>query len=75
MNFYYIYILVTVDVNNISLGYYPVSSPDISSPTVLEDIDPANFSQCKLNSGQSVCSTTYRLFKVGDVYILDDLRK
>ena len=64
-----------VDVNNISLGYYPVSSPGVSSPTVLEDIDPADFPQCKLHSGQSVCSTTYRLFKVGDVYILDDLRK
>ena len=58
-------------VNNLSWGYYPVSFPD-----VLGDIDPASFSQCKLDSDdQSVCRATCRLFKVGDVYILDHLRK
>ena len=58
------------DVNNLSLGYYSVRSPDL-----LEDIDPANFSQCKLNFDQSVCFATFRLFKVGDVYILNELKK
>ena len=32
------------DVNNLSLVYYPVSSPNLSSPDVLGDIDPANIS-------------------------------
>ena len=64
------------DDNNLNLGYYPINSPDVSSPDVLGEIDPASFSQCKLNSDdQSVCCTIFRLFKVGDVYILDDLRK
>ena len=55
------------------MDYYPVSSPDVSSPDVLGDIDPASFSQCKFDSDdQSVCCATFRLFKVGDVYILND---
>ena len=53
--------LVRDDVNNLSLGYYPLSSPDVSSPDRLGDIDPANFSQCKLDSDRSVCCATFRL--------------
>ena len=68
--------MVMDDVNNLSLGYYPVSSPCVSSPDILGDINPASFPQCKLDSNdQSVCCATFWLFKVGDVYILDDLRK
>ena len=44
VNLYYTYILVMDDANNLSLGYYPVSSPGVSSPDVLGDIDPANCS-------------------------------
>ena len=46
VNLYYIYILVMDDVNNLSLCYYPVSSPRVSSPDVLGYIDPARFFQC-----------------------------
>ena len=46
MNLYFIYILVMDDVDSLSLGYYPVSSPGVSSPDVLGDVDvdPASFS-------------------------------
>ena len=39
------------DVDSLGLGYYPVSSPGVSSPNVLGDvdIDPASSSQCKLD--------------------------
>ena len=61
--------MVMDDVNNLSFGYYPVSSPDVSSSGELRDIDPTIFSQCKLDYDQSVCCATFRLFKVGYVYI------
>ena len=60
------------DVDSLSLGYYPVSSPGVSSPDVLgdADVDPANFSRFKLDSDeQYVCCATFRLFKIGDIYI------
>ena len=31
------------DDNKLNLGYYPINSPDVSSPDVLGDIDPASF--------------------------------
>ena len=64
--------------DSLSLGYYPVSSPSASSPDVLGDVDvdPASFSQCKLYSDeQHVCCATFRLFKVGDIYMLDELKR
>ena len=60
------------DVDSLSLGYYPVSSPGIRSPDVLGDvsIDPTRFFQYTLDSDeQSVCCATFRLFKIGDIYI------
>ena len=52
--------MVMDDVNNLSLGYYPVSSPCVSSPDILGDINPASFPQCKLDSNdQSVCCATF----------------
>ena len=61
------------DVNSLSLGYYPASSPD--APAVLGGINPTNLFQYRLDSDQSVCCATFRLFKVGDVYNLNDLKK
>ena len=61
------------DVNSLSLGYYPASSPD--APAVLGDVDSAYLSQCRLDSDQSVCCATFRFFKIGDDYNLSDLKK
>ena len=84
------------DADSLSLGYFPLSSPDVCSPgvvvvgdgdpsspdvcspgvVVVDDGDPASFSQCKLNSDeQSILCATLRLFKIGDVYILDELKR
>ena len=69
------------DVVNHSVGYFPtdvaVGKPmDNASPVVLEDIEgSADNPGCILESDQSVCSTTNRLFKVGDIYVLDHLKK
>ena len=66
------------DVDSLSLGYYPVISPGVSSPDVLGDIDghPTSFSQCKLDSDeQSLCCAIFRLFRIGDIYILESLKR
>ena len=69
----YLQFWVIDDVNNLSLGYYPASSPD--APDVLGSVNFAYLSHCRLDSDQSVCCATFRLFKVGDVYNLSDLKK
>ena len=66
------------DIDSLSLGCYPANSPGVSSPAVLGDVDvdPISFSQCKLDSDeQSVCCAVFRLFKVGDIYFLDELKR
>ena len=58
------------DVDSLSLSYYPVSSPDISSPNVSGDADgsPVSFSQCKLDSDeQSIRCAIFLLFTIGDI--------
>ena len=69
----YLQFWVMDDVHSLSLGYYPASSPD--APAVLGGVNSAYLSQCRLDSDQSVCCATFRLFKVGDVYNLSDLKK
>ena len=61
------------EINSLSLSYYPASSPDV--PDVLGGGNSANLYKCRLDSDQSVCCATFRLFKVGDVYNLSDLKK
>ena len=66
------------DADSHSLGYFPSSSPDVCSSDVVIDIDgdPASFSQCKSDSDeQSILCATVRLFKIGDIYIFDELKK
>ena len=46
--FLYLQFGVMDDVNSLSLGYYPASSPD--APAVLGGINSANLSQCGLDS-------------------------
>ena len=86
MNIYWICILAMKDVDILSLGYFPASSPHVSSVGVLGDADgnPATFYQCKLDSDeQSKRCATFRLFKIGDIYIyiyiyiyiLDELKR
>ena len=58
MNIYFICILAMNEADSLSLGYFPTSSLEVSSPDVIvaTDGDPASFSQCKLDSDdQSVC--------------------
>ena len=72
MNIYFICILAMNDADSLSLGYFPSSSPDVCSPDVVVDADgdPTSFSQCKLDSDeQSIRCATFRLFKIGDIYI------
>ena len=69
------------DVVNHSLGYFPkdvvVWKPgDNTSPDVSGDIEGSTDNpSCRLESNQCVCSVTNPLFKVGDIYILDHLKK
>ena len=66
------------DVDSLSLGYYPVSSSGVTSPDVLGDVDvdPVSFPQCKMDSDeQSLCCATFRLFKIGDIYFLNELKR
>ena len=66
------------DADSLSLSYFSSSSPDVCSPdvVVVDDGDPASFSQCKLNSDeQSILCATFRLFKIGDIYIFDELKR
>ena len=71
--FLYFQFGVMDDVNSLSLGYYPASSPD--APAVLGSVNSVYLSQCRLDSDQSEYCATFRLFKVGDVYNLSDLKK
>ena len=78
MNIYFICILEMNDADSLSLGYFPSSSPDVYSPDVVVDADgdPASFSQCKLDSDeQSILCATVPLFKIGDIYIFDELKR
>ena len=78
MNLYFIYILAMDDVDSLKLVYYTVSPPGVNSPDVLgdDDVDPASFTKCKLDSDEySLCCATFRLFKIGDMYILDELKR
>ena len=69
------------DVVNHSLGYFPkevvVGKPgNNASPAVFLDIEGSTYNPgCRLESDQSVCSANNRLFKVGDIYVLDHLKK
>ena len=69
------------DVVNHSLGYFPkdvaVGKPgDNASPVVFGDVEGSTDNpSCRLESDQSVCSATNQLFKVGDIYVLDHLKK
>ena len=66
------------DADSLSLDYFPSNSPDACSPDVevVNDGGPASFSQCKLNSDeQSILCATFRLFKIGDIYIFDELKR
>ena len=78
MNIYLICIFAMNDADSFSLGYFPSSSPDVCSPDVVVDTDgdPASFSQCKLDSDeQYILCATFRLFKIGDIYIFDELKR
>ena len=78
MNLYFIYILVINDFDSLSLGYYPLRSPVVIFLGVLGyiGVDPVSFPQCTLDfDEQSLCCATFRLFKIGDIYILDKLKK
>ena len=66
------------DADSLSMGYFSSSSPNVCSPDVVvdADVDPARFSQCKLDSDeQSILCATFRLFKIGDIYIFDELKR
>ena len=72
MNIYFICILAMNGVDSLSLDLFSAISPDVSSPDVIVDADgdPATFPQGKLDSDeQSIPCATFRLFKIGDVYI------
>ena len=69
------------DFVNHSMGYFPkyvvVGKPgDNASPDIFGDIEGStDYPDFRLESGQSVCSATNRLFKIGDIYVLDHLKK
>ena len=78
MNIYFICILAMNDADSLSLGYFPSSSPGVCSPDVVVDADgdPASVSQCKLDSDeQSILCATFRLFKIGNIYTFDELKR
>ena len=47
------------------------TSPDVFGDIVGSTDNPG----CTLESDQSICSATHRQFKVGDIYVLDHLKK
>ena len=69
------------DVVNHSLGYFSkhvvVGKPGINtSPGVFGDIEGStDYPGFRLESNESVCSASNRMFKVGDIYVLDHLNK
>ena len=73
--------MIIDDIVNHNLGYFPkdvvVGKPgDNASYDVVGDIEGyTDYPDFRLESDQSICSATNRLFKVVDNYILEHLKK